>query len=123
MYGHTKKSSSLPPLTSSIFSNNFPVLKPANFEHIYPKKPTGNKHAEREIYGELLVCLALYQMVYPKATIDKIWAYLFNLNPADNQQPPFSQSKVVHAEKLHQLSQKFESTTCNHTYLPINSTK
>ncbi len=49
--------------------------------------------------------------------------HIYNLQPQNNQQPPFSVSQIHWTEQLLQLSQKVGSTTCCHAYLPINLTK
>ncbi len=91
--------------------------------HIDPKRATGNHRAERELRGEWLVRLAIYCTVNPKATIDETRAYLYNLQPQNNQHPPFSLSQIYRAEQLLQLLWKVGSTTCCRAYLPINLTK
>ncbi len=93
------------------------------FGHINPKRATGNHCVERELLGECLVHYAVYWMVYLKATIDKVRAYLFNLQAPDNQQPPFSQSQVACIGKLLQLLQKVGITTCNCSYFLIDQKK
>ena len=64
---------------------------------ICPLRRTRNNHAEREVQGLALEQLALYRCVFPKATIAKCRAYLFNLDPINDL---FSSSQVHWEEKL-----------------------
>jgi hypothetical protein len=48
---------------------------------ICPKRATGNRHSEREILGPILEKLALYHIVFPKATQAECRAHLYNLDP------------------------------------------
>ncbi len=64
---------------------------------ICPLRRTGNHHARREVQGTDLKQLALYQCVFPKATIAKCRAYLFNVDPTNNL---FSSLQVHCGEKL-----------------------
>jgi len=56
-------------------------------------------------------------MLFPKATIAKCRAYLFNVNPIND---PFSCSQVHRAEKLLGLKRKAASTTADLAFLPWN---
>jgi hypothetical protein len=84
---------------------------------ICPLRCTGNHHAEREVQGPALEQLALYRCVFPKATIAKCRAYLFNVDPINK---PFSSSHVHRAEKLLGLKWKAASTTADLAFLPWN---
>jgi hypothetical protein len=88
--------------------------------HIRPKRPTGNHYAMREVKGELLVQLALFRSIHPKATIDECRAYLHNRDP---NVEPFSPSQIHRAEELLDLHRKAASTTAEQAYLPVNLTK
>jgi hypothetical protein len=55
----------------------------------------GNHHADREVQGTDLMQLALYQAIFPKATISKCRAYLYNIDPTKD---PYSGSQVHQAE-------------------------
>ncbi len=99
------------------------IAKYTSLGHTHPKRATGNGQAKRELCGGNLKQLAVYCAVFPKATTDEIRAYLFNLQPANNQPPPLLHSQIICAEQLLQLSRKVGSTTCSRAYLPINLTK
>jgi transposase len=88
--------------------------------HVLPKRPTGNFHSKREVQGEMLVQLALFRCIRPKATIDEVRAYLHNRRP---NVAPYSPSQINRAEKLLGLSRKAASTTADSAYLPINLQK
>ena len=51
------------------------------FGHYWPMYATGNHETERDIYGQVLVQLALYCVVHPKAPISHARAFLFNMDP------------------------------------------
>ena len=87
---------------------------------ICPKRATGNNYSEREILGEPLEKLALFRVVFPKATIAECRAYLFNLDPAVN---PYSHSQLHRAEVLLGLRWKAASTTADMAYAPVNLRK
>ena len=53
-----------------------------DYDHVQPMRATGNHPAERELRGQPLVRLALYRSVYPKATLNQVRAFLFNMDPA-----------------------------------------
>ena len=78
---------------------------------------TGNHHAEREVQGPALKQLALYRCVFPKATIAKCRAYLFNVDPTND---PFSSSQVHRAEKLLGLKWKATFSMTDIAFLPWN---
>ena len=84
---------------------------------ICPLRRTDNHHAEREVQDPALEQLALYQCVFPKATIAECRAYLFNVDPIND---PFSSSQVHRAEKLLGLKRKAASTTADLAFLPWN---
>ena len=62
--------------------------------------------------------LALYQCVFPKATIAECRVYLFNVDPNND---PFSSLQVQRAEKLLGLKRKAASTTADLAFLPWNT--
>ncbi len=68
--------------------------------------------------GTDLEQLALYRCVFPKATIAKCRAYLFNVDP---KKDPYSSLQVHRAEKLLGLKRKAASMT-DLAYLPQNMT-
>jgi hypothetical protein len=85
---------------------------------ICPLRCTGNHHAEREVEGTDLEQLALYRSIFPKATIAKCRAYLFNVDP---KKDPYSSLQVHRAEKLLGLKRKAASMT-DLAFLPQNMT-
>ena len=85
--------------------------------HILPKRPTGNRYSSREIQGTDLINLTLFRIVYPKAYIDEVRAFIHNRNPIN---PPYSRSQVHRAEELIGLTRKVSSTTSDLAHLPIN---
>jgi hypothetical protein len=88
--------------------------------HVLPKRHTGNHRAERELHGQALSQLALFRCVKPKATIDEVRAYLYNIDP---NVEPYSQSQIHRAETLLDLFRKRASTTSFKAYSPINLQK
>jgi hypothetical protein len=74
----------------------------------------------RELHGQDLINLALYQTIRPKAYIDEVRAYVHNRNPANH---PYSQSQIIRAEQRLGLFQKVGSTTSDCAYLPLNQFK
>ena len=87
---------------------------------ICPKRATGNRYSQREILGDTLEKLALFRIVFPKATLAECRAYLYNLNP---NVAPHSNSQVHRAEMLLGLTRKASSTTADQTYTPANLLK
>ena len=73
------------------------------------KRATGNRISEREVDGQDLVNLAVYQMVCPKAYIDKVRAYVHNMNPNN---PTYSRLQIVRAEKRLGLHLKAALSNC-----------
>jgi len=90
------------------------------YGHVQPMIATGNHEADREIRGQPLVRLALYRCVYPKATVDQIRAFLYNMDPLER---PYSRSQIHRAEDLLDLRTKAASSTCERAYLPANLQK
>ena len=87
---------------------------------ICPKRATGNRHSEREILGPTLEKLALYRIVFPKATQAECRAHLYNL---DSTVDPYSNSQLYRAEKLLGLTRKAASTTADQAYTAANLMK
>jgi hypothetical protein len=64
--------------------------------------------------------LALYQAIFPRATIAECRAYLYNIDPTKD---PYFGSQVHQAERLLGLKQKAASTTAGLAFLPVNLQK
>lgn len=62
---------------------------------ICPKRATGKPYSEREILGGVLTKIALYRTVFPKATLAKCRAHLFN---SDLTMDPYSSSQLHRTE-------------------------
>ncbi len=76
--------------------------------------------AERQVLGQHLVQLALYQIMHPEGTIAEACAFLSNMDPTV---APFCPSKIVRAEHILDLRRKASSTTCKRAYWQINQHK
>ena len=85
--------------------------------NVLPKRHTGNKHSEREIFGQDLVNLALFRLVRPKAYIQEVAAYVHRRNPANR---PYSLAQIHRAERRLGLWKKVASSTSNEAYRPLN---
>jgi hypothetical protein len=89
--------------------------------HCCAKLKTGNQEEERMVRGQSFVYLAMFCVVNPSATIDKVRAFLYNMDPAMGV--PFSPAVVVDAEHLLGLRRKASSTTCKRAKLAVNKHK
>ena len=77
----------------------------------------------REIKGLTHVNLAIYRAVHPKATINQVKAFLFNMNPTTH---PYSDSQISRAKThlgLVQVNPLTPLTPAKQAYLPINIKK
>ena len=90
------------------------------FGHTRSYIHTGNRRAEREIYGMNLFYVSLYRVGYPRATAAEINAFLFNMNRLDLNFRFFSASQISRAEKSIHLTTKRSSRTAYKALLPIN---
>jgi hypothetical protein len=88
--------------------------------HVRPKRHIGNIFSQQEINGVDLFNLTLFHLIWPKAYICKVKAYVNNMNP-DNQ--PYSGSQISRAEQRLGLWLKVGSTTSDQAYCPINLLK
>ena len=70
--------------------------------------------------GMDLVLLALYRVVYPKATAAEINAFLYNANYGNVHFRFYTSSQITFAEKLIGLSRKKGSTVAYQAFLPRN---
>ena len=73
--------------------------------------------------GHNLVLLAMYRVVYPKATHAEINAFLFRANFGNPTFRFFSHSQISRAENILNLTKKWSSTTAYQAFLPINILK
>jgi hypothetical protein len=80
----------------------------------------GNHKVPREVRGQELVNLALFQLVYPATSLDYARAFIHNMDPTG---VPFLPMAVCCAEHLLSLWQKASSTTCQRAFLPLNKHK
>jgi hypothetical protein len=83
--------------------------------------PQGNKRAS-VLEGHSAVMLALYRVMYPKATAAEVNAYLFYTAPP-GQRRLYSPSQITRAEAKMGLSRKAGSTTAMQAKLPRNIMK
>ena len=85
--------------------------------HVCPFRRTGNHRARRELRGQALIDLAFYRLIFPKAQIAEVKAFIFNRNPTV---APYSDSQIHRAEDLLQLTRKAASTTSDKAWSEEN---
>ena len=90
--------------------------------HVRPCRRTGNNFSNRLIGPDLLY-LALYRVVYPKATIAEINSFLYKVNLANPNFRFYSPSQICRAEATIGLTRKKGSTTAYQAYYPQNLRK
>jgi hypothetical protein len=88
--------------------------------HVRPMRATGNRVAQREIWGEALFHLAFYRAIRPHTLLCEVKAYLTNRLP---NVAPYSDSQIYRAEKRLGLSRKAASRTSQFAYTPANLEK
>ena len=73
--------------------------------------------------GQDLVFLAIYRVIYPKATIAEVNAFLYTVNLANPFFAFYSPSQIYNGETLIGLSCKKGSTTAYQALYPVNLQK
>ena len=89
---------------------------------VLPCRRTGNREPTRMI-GQDLVYLAIYRLVYMKALIAEINAFLYTVNIGNPFFAFYAPSQISNAEALIGLSRKKGSTTAYQALFPVNLEK
>ena len=90
--------------------------------HYQKCRPTGNRRAT-VLRDQDLILLALYRLVFPKATAAEINAFLFRANYGSVLFRFYSPSQITEAENRLGLTRKAGSTTAFQAGLEINRLK
>lgn len=92
------------------------------FGHMRAMRRSGNRQ-KPVLRGINLVLLALYRIVFPKATHYEVNAFLFRMNQGDPSNRFYSNSELTRAEKDLGFTRKRGSTTAYLALLPVNIRK
>ena len=90
--------------------------------HVRPCKRTGNRFSAR-LTGQDIILLAMYRVVYPKATSSEVNTFLYCANFGNPTFRFYSHSQICRAEDLIVLCRKKGSTTAYQAYFPVNVQK
>jgi hypothetical protein len=90
--------------------------------HVRACRRTGNNRAT-VLRGYDLFLLALYRIVFPKATAAEVNAFLYRANYGNVHFRFYSSSQITEAEKRINLTRKKGSTTAYQALLPVNVQK
>jgi hypothetical protein len=94
----------------------------ATHGHVRACRRTGNNRAT-VLRGHDIFFLALYRIVFPKATAAEVNAFLYRANYGNLHFRFYSSSQITEAEKRINLTRKKGSTTAYQALLPINIQK
>jgi hypothetical protein len=90
--------------------------------HVRACRRTGNNRAT-VLRGHDIFLLALYRIVFPKATAAEVNAFLYRANYGNLHFRFYSSAQITEAEKRIHLTRKKGSTTAYQALLPINIQK
>ena len=101
---------------------NDPLIVNQRLRHYRKCRPTGNRRAT-VLRNQDLILLALYWLVFPKATAAEINAFFFRANYGSVLFRFYLPSQITEAENQLGLTRKAGSTTASQAGLEINRLK